>query len=149
MQVQPPVWPLEEISITLAKSASILIMLGLFTGLYISMAMTGAVEANPSMVVSSHLNALLGGFWLLGVGWSLRWCSLDPKKANWMMWLLIVSNYANWLVTAIKALFNVHAVEFNGQSANDVLHLMLVLTVVIPSIVGCALWVWGLMKERS
>ena len=148
MHVQPTILTLEDISKKLAKSASILIMLGLFTGLYISLSMTGAVEANTRMVVASHLNALLGGFWLLGVGWTLQWCTLDRKKANWMAWLLIVSNYANWLVTAIKALFNVNGVEFNGQAANDVIYVILVLTVVIPAIVGCGLWVWGLMAGR-
>jgi (hydroxyamino)benzene mutase len=149
MHVQPPIWPLEEYSKKLALFASILILLGLFTGFYISMVITGAVTANTSMVVAAHLNALLGGFWLLGVGWSLQWCSLDRKKANWMVWLLIVSNYANWLVTAIKAVYNVNGVEFNGQSANDVIHLILVLTVVIPSITGCGMWIWGLMTDSS
>ena len=80
-----------------------------------------------------HLQASIKIFW---------------SKANWMAWLLIVSNYANWLVTAIKALFNVNGVEFNGQAANDVIYVILVLTVVIPAIVGCGLWVWGLMAGR-
>ena len=47
-------------------------MLGLFTGVYISMAMTNIIDANVRMVVASHLNALLGGFWMLGVGWLLQ-----------------------------------------------------------------------------
>ena len=125
------------------------VLLGLLTGIYISLAMTGAVEANTSMVVASHLNALMGGFWLLGVGWSLQWCSLDQKKATWMARLLILCNYANWLVTAIKALFDVHGVELNGQSANDIIYVVLVLTVVFPAIAGCSIWVFGLIKSAE
>jgi len=138
---------LNDISKRLALASAFLMMLGLFTGVYISMAMTNIIDANVRMVVASHLNALLGGFWMLGVGWSLQWWGLDLKKASLMAWCLIVANYANWFITAVKALFDVHGVDFIGSNPNDIIVVLLGIFVVVPSFTGCGLWCWGLCKH--
>ena len=55
-----------------AQTASLLMALALLTGLYMSLVAMKVVDAQFHTVLSAHLNALLGCFWLLGVGWSLQ-----------------------------------------------------------------------------
>ena len=64
-----------------------------------------------------------------------------------MAWCLIVANYANLLPIAIKALFDVHAVDFVGSNPNDILFILLGIFVVVPSFTGCGLWYWGLWTK--
>jgi len=135
-------------SILCAKSGSLLIFFGLLTGLNIAAVMTGQIDGNPNMVVAAHLNALLGGFWLLGIGWTLPHCTLSSKNTSRMLWLLIIANYANWFLTAIKASFDVHGVDITDDLTNNIMFVFLTLFVVIPSILGSVMWVWGIFHDK-
>ena len=140
---------MEQSQHMLAKSAGVLIFLGIGTGFLIAASATGQIPSNTEMMVAAHLNALLGGFWLLGVGWSLPFCSLSESQQKWMLRLLICSNYSNWFWTAVKSFFDVHAISFDDSTANNLLFVALSVFVVLPALFGSGLWVWGLFHMRS
>ena len=118
----------------LIKSASLLIFVGLITGFLIAAAMTKQIHADGAMMLAAHLNALLGGFWLLGVGWTLPWCAQSPKQRLIMSWLLIISNYGNWLITLIKSFLKVHGVE---------------LTTLLPEELECSVVLLRIWRQRT
>src|SRR5438309_2209195 len=67
----------------MARQAALLITLALFTGFLVAAAMTGKVPADGHAMLASHLNALLGAFWVLGVGFSLPWVRFSERATRW------------------------------------------------------------------
>jgi (hydroxyamino)benzene mutase len=126
-----------------ARNAVALLLIGLLTGGYVSAAMTGKVAADPGMALASHLNALMGAFWLLGLGWSLPLLSYGPVGQTRLVWLTTVPNFANWAVTAFKAMWKVSGVDAIGEVKNDTVFGLLTLLVVLPSLAACAAWLYG------
>jgi (hydroxyamino)benzene mutase len=133
----------------LGKSAAILILLGLLTGGYVSAAMTGKVPADAHAALASHLNAILGGFWMLGVAWSLPLLSYGDVGLRRLAWATIIPNYANWFVTAVKAWWKVAGVDYVGEGKNDTIFGLLTLLVVLPSLAAAAAWVYGYRAKRA
>jgi hydroxylaminobenzene mutase len=133
----------------LARAGAILILLGLLTGGYVSAAMTGALSVDAGAALASHLNAILGGFWIFAVAWSLPRIRYGPTSARRLAWLVIVPNFANWLVTAIKAWLNVKGIDAIGEWKNDTIFGLLTALVVIPSLAAAGAWVWGLFRRRT
>ena len=130
----------------MAQAAAWLLLLGLLTGGYIAAAMTGKVPASAPVTVASHLNALMGTFLLLGVAWTLPFLRYGPVGQRRMAWGFIVGNYANWLVTAVKAWLHVSGVDMTGEPRNDAIFVTLSATVVLPTLVASAAWVYGFRR---
>jgi len=133
----------------LAKTAALLILLGLLTGPLIAAATTAQISANSDMMVAAHLNALLGGFWMLGMGWTLPFCTLSEKQRRVMLYSVILANYSNWFWTVIKSFFDVHAIAITESTPNNSLFALLTGLVVLPSFLAGGLWVWGLFRKSS
>jgi len=139
----------QSIEHLLIKSAALLLLLALLTGFYISAAAMKLVDANVSMALSAHLNALLGSFWILGVAYSLKYCHLNHQQLARMSYLIIIANYSNWFITAVKAYLNVSAISWiAGQWSNNLVLVGLTLLVVLPSLIGALLWVSALFKTQ-
>src|SRR5215475_6968735 len=133
----------------LARAGAILILLGLLTGGYVSSAMTGGLPADAGAALASHLNAILGGFWIFAVAWSVPRLGYGPTGARRLAWLVIVPNFANWFVTAIKAWLMVKGIAAIGEWKNDAVFALLATLVVIPSLAAAGAWVWGLFRRRT
>jgi (hydroxyamino)benzene mutase len=136
--------PSAPVARLLARAAAWLVLLGLLTGVYVSAAMTGKVAADAHAALASHLNALLGAFLLLGVAVTLPLLRYGPVGQRRLAWAFIVANFANWLVTAVKAWLHVSGVELTGHPANDAVFVALTLTVVLPAVGGAGAWIHGL-----
>jgi (hydroxyamino)benzene mutase len=130
----------------LGLAGAILLLLGFLTGGYVSAAMTGKISADVHSALASHLNAVLGAFWIFGVAWSLPLLQYGPIGQKRLAWSVIVPNYANWIVTAIKALLNVAGVDFSGSPANMAIFLALTFTVVLPSLGSTIAWINGFRR---
>ncbi|MBM4377093.1 MAG: hypothetical protein FJ095_18585 [Deltaproteobacteria bacterium] len=130
----------------LGAAAAGLVLLGLLTGFLVAGAMTGKLGAEPHAMLASHLNALLGAFWLLGIAWSLPLLRLEPKQLGWLARLATLANYANWLVTLLKSVLRVPGVEANGNAANDAVFVLLTVLVVLPSLGAAGLWLRGFTR---
>lgn len=133
----------------MAHAAAWLLLGGLLTGGYVAAAMTGKVPAEPHAALASHLNALMGCFLLLGVAWSLPMLGYGPVGQRRLAWAFIVANFANWLVTAVKAWLRVAGVDATGEPVNDAVFGVLTLTVVVPALVAAAAWVYGFRRPAS
>lgn len=133
----------------LGRSAAILIGLALLTGFVVAAAMTGKVDADPHAMLAAHLNALLGAFWMIGVAWSLPLMRLDAIWLRRLAWLTIAPNYANWGVTAVKALLKVSGVTATADARNNAIFGALTVLVVLPSLAGAGIWIWGFRGERN
>ena len=64
-----------------------------------------------------------------------------------LAWLVLISNFANWGVTCVKAWLRVSGVDFIGQPANDAIFVALTLSVVLPSLAGA--WVYGFRRPSA
>jgi len=140
---------MEKIKVNLVKYGALLLFLGMLTGLYLAAALTGKIPADGKIVLGAHLNALLGAFILFGLAFSLPMLRYSEKAARRLALSLIVANYANWLITCVKALLHVHGIDFTGDVANDVIFILLTIFVVLPSLGGTLFWFLGFKKSNT
>ena len=133
----------------LALSGAVLLLLGLLTGFYISAAMGQRIDADVHSAVAAHLNALLGAFWIFGVGWTLPMLRYGPVGQRRLALVVIVPNYANWLITCVKAALRVAGVDVGPSLANNAVLCGLTVFVVLPSLVGAAAWIWGFRRNAA
>lgn len=136
--------PLAAATRHLSFAAALLFFIGGLNGILVSGAMTGTLDANPDFMLAAHLNALLGCFWLLGVAWTLPRVRLGTTGVIWLCRLTMLAAWSNWLVTLVKALVKVQGIAYLGEGANDGVHTILLLTVVLPTLLASGLWAWGL-----
>ena len=132
----------------LVRSAAVLMLVGLLTGVLVSAAMTGKIPADPHAMLASHLNALLGALWMVAVAWSLPMTRLGERGRARLAWGVTAANYANWIITLVKAFLKVSGVDVVGEPVNDAVFSALTLSVVLPSLAVAAVWVWGLSGEE-
>ncbi|MBK8882750.1 MAG: hydrogenase [Bacteroidales bacterium] len=123
----------------------LLFFLGLIVGLFIPM------MANPRMGLSSHLEGLLNGIFLivLGLIWnkleiSVRWLSIT-------FWLSLFGTFANWLSVLIAAVFNSGkmmplAAGKEGNPIPEGIVTFLLLTLTLAMLAICIIVMTGLYK---
>ncbi len=133
----------------LTRNAAILLAFGMLTGIFVSAAMTGKVPADAHAALASHLNALLGCFWMVGVAYSMPMLRYGETGLNRLVWITTLPNFANWIVTALKAFLKVSGVDFVGEGKNDLVFGLLTALVVIPSFVAAGAWVYGFYGKRA
>lgn len=129
----------------IAKSAAILFLLGLLTGIYVTVVATGQLDGDLGASLAAHLNGIIGALIILSLFLIVPTVKYGHKYKRNMILLFILSNYANWLITTIKSFLRVDGIELIEKSlANNLVHIALVLLVVIPSLVGAGMWVFGI-----
>jgi hypothetical protein len=130
-----------------AFSGAALLVIGLATGGLLAAAMTGKANADVHDVVAAHLNAILGCFWICAVAATLPLVSFGPVGLKRLVIFTVVPNYANWLITTIKAFYKVAGVGLNGDPHNDAVFAALNVFVVLPAFAGAIAWAYGLKKR--
>ncbi len=125
--------------------AAVLMVLSLLTGIFVSAAMTGKVNADPHSALASHLNALLGSFWVICVAFTIPFLRYSPKGCSRLVLVTLLANVSNWLITALKAFWHVSGVDAAGELRNDIIFGLLTALVVIPSLAAGVAWVYGLL----
>lgn len=139
---------MQAIKVSLLRSGAILLFGGMITGLLVAAAMTGKVGADGRMVLGAHLNAILGAFIIFGFAMSLKYMKYSETGLRRISLALVISNYANWLVTIFKAFLHVHGIDATGNGKNDLVFGLLTAFVVLPSLVGIFYWVIGFRKQN-
>lgn len=142
----------DELTRWALRQAAILITLALLTGFGVAAAMTGKVHAEPRAMLASHLNALLGAFWVLGVGLSMPWVRWGPRGRRTLARTVVGAQYANWLVTGLKSFLGVAGLEWTSNAHNNAIFGALTLGVVLPSLGASIAWIVALARggdERS
>lgn len=133
----------------LALSGAVLLLLGLLTGFYISAAMGQRIDVDVHSAVAAHLNALLGAFWIFGLGWTLPMLRYGPLGQRRLALAVVVPNYANWLITCIKAALRVAGVDAGLSFANNAVLAGLTIFVVLPSLAAAVAWIAGFRHRAN
>jgi hydroxylaminobenzene mutase len=134
---------------TLGLAAAWLMLVALLTGIYAAAAMTGKLHVDGHAALASHLNALMGTFLLGVVGWTMPMLSYGPRGKRVLAMVLIVSSFANWLITAVKAALFVAGIDVQGQARNDSVFIALQIFVVVPMIAAAIAWIIGFRRRAG
>jgi hydroxylaminobenzene mutase len=143
MTGRPPNGTIDPTARRLGQAAAALFLVGLLTGIYAGLAMSGKIPVHGGAALASHLNALMGAFLLVSLGWTLPMLHYGPAGKSRLATVFIATTYANWLITAVKAALHVSGIDLNGKLANDAVFVGLQLAVVIPALIGAIAWVFG------
>ena len=141
--------PNDPAALLLGRAGALLLFLGLLTGGYAAGAMTGQFAVDPHSALASHLSALLGAYWNFAVGWSLPLLRYGAVGKHRLAWGVIAPNFANWIVTAVKAAFHVSGVGVTHDTANNVVFGVLNVVVVIPTLAAGLMWMIGFRKSAA
>jgi hydroxylaminobenzene mutase len=132
----------------LAQLAALLFALGMVTGLWAGLVLSDKVKvAIPHLALASHLNALLGCFWLLGVSYTVPMLSFGERGKMRLAILTLVPAYGNWFVTLVASVLGARGLEFTGNGSNDLVAVLLQVVVVLPTLAACSGWCWGLFSR--
>ena len=132
----------------LAFSGALLFFVGMLTGLWSAAALSGAVVVPlPRVALIAHLNALLGGLWLLAVAWSFEFLQYSDRGLRRLAIGVGIPAWSNWLITLFASFLGVTGLTYTGNRANDVIAFLLQAFVVLPTLIACAFWVWGFRHD--
>ena len=134
----------------LAMAGALLFLVGMLTGLWSAVALTGKVKVGiPHLALAAHLNGLLGGLWLIAVAWTFQFLSYGEKGLTRLAVAVAVPAWANLIVTLIASFLGVNGLEYTGQRANDLVAILLQTSVVLPTLIASAFWVYGFGGKRK
>jgi hydroxylaminobenzene mutase len=134
----------------LAWAGAWLFAVGMVTGLWAAVVITEKVAVPlPRLALAAHLNALLGGLWLIAVASTLDMLRYGPIGRVRLAWVVTVPAWFNWLITLIASVLGVTGLEYTrGDTTNNAIAALLHSLVVMPSLVGATAWAWGLGGRR-
>jgi hydroxylaminobenzene mutase len=121
-----------------------LFLLGLLTGFAIP------VVENPRMGLSSHLEGVLNGMFLVGLGVIWPRLRLAERTRGVTFWLAVYGGFANWLATLLAAFWGAGATMPIAAGANqggalqEVFIGGLLFSLSFAMLGVCALVLWGL-----
>jgi (hydroxyamino)benzene mutase len=135
---------------TLIKAGAILFAVGLLTGIWSAFALTHMAHFRmPRLALVAHLNALLGGMWLMVVAYSFHFMNCAEKCQQRIALTFMLSAWANWLVTLGASIVGARGLEYSDDPANNVVAFLLQVLVVLPALAGSLFWVRGLFGKPS
>ncbi len=130
----------------LAGAGALLFFIGMITGLWAAAAITQKFGVGDGkLALAAHLNALLGGLWMLAVAWSFEFLRYGTRGLRRLALAVAVPAYANWLVTLVASFYGVNGLDYTGQRANDVIAALLQALVVVPTLIASGFWAWGFL----
>lgn len=133
----------------LIKLGAILVSIGMFTGIWSAIALSETVVvAIPRQALAAHLNALSGGFWIILVALTFPFLSYEEKQKKCLSWAVLLATYGNWFITLVASLWGVRGINFNEDSHNNIIAVLLQGIVVLPSLWASVYWVRGLCSKR-
>jgi (hydroxyamino)benzene mutase len=134
----------------LARAGATLFAIGLVTGLWSAAALTGKVKVDePHLALAAHLNALLGGLWILGLAFTLEYMSYAARARRTLAVLTLASAWGNWLITLVASVLGRKGLEYNADAKNNLVAVLLQVVVVLPGLVGGVMWAWGFRGGRG
>jgi hydroxylaminobenzene mutase len=126
----------------------LLFFLGLIVGLLVP------IFANPRMGLSSHIEGVLNGIFLIILG--LIWYKLSLSQV-WLkttFWLSVYGTFANWFGMLIAAVFNagrtltIAANGHNGPPIVEGIVSFFLITLSLAMLTICVLLLIGLTRDR-
>jgi hypothetical protein len=125
-----------------------LIAVSMLTGFWTAAAITQKFGiGDGKLALAAHLNALIGGLWLMAVAWTLDYLSYGETSRRRLGWLVTISTWANWLITLIASFLKVNGLDYNNDPKNNAVAFLLQIAVVLPATAGALAWAWGFRKK--
>ncbi len=128
----------------------ILLLLGLLTGFIIP------VMQNPRMGLSSHLEAVMNGMFLILLGLAWHRLYLTNGALKWGYALSLFGTYTNWATTFLAGLWGAGAEmmpiaggNFQGTAWQEILIKIGLGSLSLAMIAVCIIVLWGLRENRS
>jgi hydroxylaminobenzene mutase len=127
----------------------LLFLLGLLTGFAIP------VLSNPRMGLSSHLEGVLNGMFLLALGLIWPRLRLGPAAAATTYWLAIYGTFANWAATLLAAAWGagrtmpLAAGAQQGTPTQEMVIMGLLASLSLAAVAVCGLILWGLRRAPA
>jgi hydroxylaminobenzene mutase len=133
-----------------ARAGATLFAVGLFTGLWSALALTGKVKVDePHLALAAHTNALLGGLWLLALAFTFEYLHYGERGLRALTWLTLVPSWGNWAVTLIASVVGRRGLDYDHDARNSLIAALLQVVVVLPGLVGSVMWAWGFRDRRA
>lgn len=133
----------------LLQAGVLLFLLGLLTGFVIP------ALANPRMGLSSHLEGVLNGLFLVGLGLIWPRLALGVRATAVTFWLAIYGTFANWAATLLAAAWGagrtmpIAAGVHEGTPLQELVIVGLLVSLSIAMVVLCGMVLWGLRLSHS
>jgi hydroxylaminobenzene mutase len=143
---------------SLSFRAALLFFIGMLTGVWAGAVLTEgrAIFLHlekphyERLALASHLNAVLGCFWILGVAWTIEQTRFGEKGKLWLARGTTLVPYANWGVTLVASFLDVRGLEMlPNEPKNNFIAVLLLALVVVPGLVASGAWAWGLAGSRG
>lgn len=120
------------------------------TGLWTAAALTGTIKVGiPHLALAAHLNALLGGFWLILVAWTFQFLRYTTRGLHRLSIIVSIPAWGNWLVTLIASFFGVNGLSYTDNTANNIIAFLLQTLVVLPTLIASFAWAWGFRGKQA
>jgi len=123
----------------------IVIALGLLAGFPYALAISGDIGGEPRAWSMAHLEGVLNGLVLLGVGAAGSAIELAERQTRVLVASLLVAGYGNVVAAAIGATFGVRGLEAAGPPAN-LLVFALFTAAIVGVFVGLGLAAFGAFR---
>ena len=124
----------------------LLFLVGLLTGFAVPLL------TNPRMGLSAHLEGVMNGLFLLGLGLISEWVVLSARPRRVLFWLAIYGAYANWFTTILAAILGtsrrtpIAGVGFKGQAWQENLIDAGLISLAFAMVAACVIALWGLRR---
>lgn len=128
----------------------VLFLLGLLTGFAVPAA------ANPRMALSSHLEGVMNGLFLLALGAFWQRVHLGLRAQRVAFWLAAYGTFANWGTTLLAAMWGagakmmpLAAAGYTGTSAQELVIAVGLLSLSFAMLFVCPMVLWGLRSPAK
>lgn len=131
------------------RAGAVLFLLGLLTGFGIPN------FSNSRMGLSSHLEGVMNGTFLIALGAAWSYVSLSPKLETVSLWLLIYGSFANWLFITLAAVLGtskmtpIAGAGYTGSAAQEQIVTLGLISVGLTMLIGCMIVVYGLFAKSN
>lgn len=134
----------------IACLGALLLSLGMFTGLWTGMVMNGTFNVKiPHLALATHLNALLGSFWIFAVSYTVPFLRYNTKQLKVLTVLVAVPAYGNWAITLAASALGVRGLSYDSDPANNAIAFLLQVVVVLPSLLASIYWMRGFCRRAQ
>jgi hypothetical protein len=131
---------------SLAFHGSIVILLGLLAGFPYAFVISGDIEGEVRAWRMAHLEGVLNGLVLLGVGAAGSALELAERQTRLLITSLLVAGYGNVVAAVIGASFGVRGLTAAGPPSNFIVFALFT-AAIIGVFLGLGLTVLGAFKS--
>jgi hypothetical protein len=124
----------------------VVILLGLLAGFPYALVISGDLEGELRAWRMAHMEGVLNGLVMLGVGAAGGLIALPRRQVRWMEWGLLVAGYGNVVAASLGAFAGVRGLAPSGPAVN-LLVFVLFTAAIVGVLLGLGLAVVGAFRH--